>query len=119
MRKPERFNWRVTILISLILAGSACSKQELLPLAIKNVTVIDGTGIPPKENMTVLLRGNRIAQIAAAEEVTLPAGTIEVDGVGKYLLPGLWDTLRLWSATGQAKCRFAAPETPGLLRQHS
>lgn len=54
-------------------------------LVISDVTVIDGTGAPPRR-MTVFVANGKIAK---------PAGgarrPVRIDGRGKYLVPGLWD----------------------------
>ncbi|HET8547363.1 MAG TPA: amidohydrolase family protein [Bryobacteraceae bacterium] len=53
-------------------------------LIIRNVTVIDGTGAPPRPRATVAIVNGRIAARA-------PARARAIDGRGKYLIPGLWD----------------------------
>jgi imidazolonepropionase-like amidohydrolase len=53
-------------------------------LIIKNVTVIDGTGAPPRPGSSVAIVNGRIAARA-------PADAEVVDGTGKFLIPGLWD----------------------------
>ena len=58
------------------------------PLAIRNVTVIQGTGAPPIVNATVLIRDEHIAAIGPAAEVAVPAGARLVEGAGKFLVPG-------------------------------
>jgi hypothetical protein len=40
---------------------------------------------------SVVVEGDRIAAIGAAQDVVVPAGAIVIDGSGKYLLPGLTD----------------------------
>jgi imidazolonepropionase-like amidohydrolase len=64
-------------------------------LAIRGVTVIDGTGAPPAGPMDVIVEGNRIARIVSAGTpgTTLrpnrpPQADHEIDGTGMYLLPG-------------------------------
>lgn len=61
------------------------------PVALRDVTVIDTTGDPPRSHMTVLITGSRITGIGPARTLALPAATRVVDGRGKYLIPGLWD----------------------------
>ncbi|MEP6504122.1 MAG: amidohydrolase family protein [Betaproteobacteria bacterium] len=56
-------------------------------LAITHVRVIDGNGLPPKEDQTVLVRDGRIA--AVGSRVALPAGVATIDGSGQTLIPGL------------------------------
>ena len=61
------------------------------PIAIENVTVIDGTGAAPRGNLTVITSGDRIVSIAPAAGARVPAGARRIDGRGKYLLPGFVD----------------------------
>lgn len=58
------------------------------PIAIRNVTVIDGTGAPPRRNVTVLIRGGKIASVNASR---IPRGATVIDGTNRFLIPGLWD----------------------------
>jgi imidazolonepropionase-like amidohydrolase len=60
-------------------------------LAIRNVTVIPGTGVPPIENATVLIRDERIAAIGPATGIAIPAGVRIIEGAGKFLVPGFID----------------------------
>lgn len=57
-------------------------------IAILNVTLIDGTGAPPKTNQNVIVRDGRIVSVGAAKA---PKDAQVIDGSGKYLIPGLWD----------------------------
>lgn len=59
-------------------------------IAITDVTVIDGTGAPPRRGMTVLVDDGRIA--ALGRDVDLPADARRIDGRGKFLLPGFIDS---------------------------
>ncbi len=60
-------------------------------LAILHVTVIDCTGAAEKPNSTVLITGDRIAEVGPSQTVRIPEGARVVDGSGKFLIPGLWD----------------------------
>lgn len=60
-------------------------------VTIANVTVIDTTGGPPQLHRTVTVRNGSIIDI---RDSTLPKRKergVEVNGTGKYLIPGLWD----------------------------
>ena len=64
-------------------------------LAIRGVTVIDGTGAPPIGPMDVIVEGNRIARIMSAgtpgtslRPSRPPQADYEIDATGMYLLPG-------------------------------
>jgi enamidase len=58
-------------------------------VAITNVRVIDGTGAPPRDNQTLVIRGDRIAAVGDASSVAVPADAEVVDGTGRTVLPGL------------------------------
>jgi imidazolonepropionase-like amidohydrolase len=60
------------------------------PLSIENVTLIDGTGRPPQEHVCVLIEQQHISDIAACP-LAVPSQAVRIDGVGKFLLPGLFD----------------------------
>lgn len=68
-------------------AGPISERGPLI--AIEHVTVIDGTGAPAQTNQTLLIDHGRIAALGADGSVPLPAGTSEIDGSGKTIIPGL------------------------------
>ena len=57
--------------------------------AIVHVRVIDGTGIPAKDDQTVVIQDGRIRSVGNASSVTPPAESHIVDGRGRTLIPGL------------------------------
>jgi hypothetical protein len=59
------------------------------PIVFEHVTIIDATGAAPHTNVSLLVSGGRIAQIA--KKVKAPRGARKVDATGKFLIPGLWD----------------------------
>lgn len=88
---------KTTLTMALLLIcfalPTAQSQQKLKQniLAISDVTVIDVTGAPAKPNMTVIITGDQITQIAKTGEVAIPKNAQVVDGKGKFVIPGLWD----------------------------
>lgn len=83
-------------MIRMLLAGVALTACRAAPphppaLAIAGITVIDGTGGPPRHDVTVLVAGDRIAAVGPSTEVAVPQGAVIVDGRGRFLVPGLWD----------------------------
>jgi imidazolonepropionase-like amidohydrolase len=69
-------------------------------LAITNVTVIDGTGAAPKAHMTVRIENGRIVDVAAASTRALGADT-KIDGSGRFLVPGFFDSNAHLTVYGQ------------------
>jgi imidazolonepropionase-like amidohydrolase len=59
------------------------------PVALTNITVIDGTGAPPAPGMTVVIRDGRIAALYASGSRALPGDVRVIDGSGKFAIPGL------------------------------
>ena len=60
-------------------------------LALANVTVIDGTGAPPRPGMTIVITGDRITSLFSTGQQPLPAGVTVRDLGGMYAIPGLID----------------------------
>jgi imidazolonepropionase-like amidohydrolase/glyoxylase-like metal-dependent hydrolase (beta-lactamase superfamily II) len=60
-------------------------------IVIHDVTVIDGTGAPPRAHADVVVRDGRIASLEAARGFAHPEAARVLHGSGKYLIPGLID----------------------------
>ncbi|HEX7241477.1 MAG TPA: amidohydrolase family protein [Longimicrobiaceae bacterium] len=58
-------------------------------VAIRAGRLLDGTGAAPRENVVVLVRGNRIAEVGAG--VRVPEGAETVDLSGWTVMPGFID----------------------------
>ena len=56
----------------------------------QHVTLIDGTGAPPRPDMTVVVDGDRFVEVTPSARAGAPSGRV-IDGRGKYLIPGLID----------------------------
>jgi imidazolonepropionase-like amidohydrolase len=60
-------------------------------LFITNVTVIDVASGKAKSGLTVAVKGNQIVAVSPAPELAPAKDAKQIDGTGKYLIPGLWD----------------------------
>ena len=84
--------------ISLFLVSTLClfrcGPPESLfegAVCIENITTVDPTdGLRP--NQTVIIKDGKIFKIAPTTEIKLSPKNQIVDGNGKYLMPGLWDS---------------------------
>lgn len=61
-------------------------------VAITGTTVVDPATGGRARNVTVLVRGGRIAAIGSTREVRVPASAEVVDGRGKFVVPGFIDS---------------------------
>jgi imidazolonepropionase-like amidohydrolase len=59
-------------------------------LAITHARLIDGTGGPVKEDVSIVLDGPRIVAVGGAD-LTIPPGSRIIDARGKTVMPGLAD----------------------------
>jgi len=92
---------------------------------IRDVTVIDGTGAAAQPGMTVVIQEGRISEVGAAASVRYPSSAEVIDGAGKYLIPGLWDshvhlrdlegTLPLFIVNGVTTVRDMGSQLPNTL----
>jgi imidazolonepropionase-like amidohydrolase len=82
--------------------GSAEPSRYLL---IENVNLVDVTGDGLVPHMSVLIRDDVIAEVAAAGSIRAPLQAQRMDGAGRFLLPGLIDTHVHpgWHLDGQAR----------------
>jgi imidazolonepropionase-like amidohydrolase len=59
---------------------------------LSGVRLIDGTGAPPRDNMTLVIEGDRITSIGAADGAERAGpGARRIDGSGLTVIPGLFD----------------------------
>jgi imidazolonepropionase-like amidohydrolase len=90
------------VLFRLAMVWSAAVQLSAAVLAIRNVTLIDGTGAPAMRRMTIVARGERIVELGSAASTPIPKGARVIDGRGRYAIPGLWDMhVHLWYAQNQ------------------
>ena len=60
-------------------------------LVFQGVTVIDVASGAVQPGLTVVVDGERIAEVGRRPAVRIPTGARVVDAAGKFLIPGLWD----------------------------
>jgi imidazolonepropionase-like amidohydrolase len=60
-------------------------------IAVRDVSVVDVEHGTLSPHMIVLIRGDEIVSVSREGKASLPAGMEEIDGRGKFLLPGFWD----------------------------
>lgn len=73
-----------------LIATTGWGAAEEAVTAIVGAKLIDGTGVEPVENVTVLIRGDRIEAVGAVGEVDVSGAEVQ-DASGRILMPGLVD----------------------------
>ena len=79
--------------------------------AIKNITLIDGTGRDPVEDALIAIRYGKIMYAGSASGWSDAAGedVTHLDLRGKFVLPGLIDAHVHLAGSGEADSQFYAP----------
>jgi Tol biopolymer transport system component len=86
-REPETLGWPLTYRV-----------PEPPPLLVRGARVIPGDGSAPLPPSDVLIRAGRIAGIAPAGAMSVPAGVGVIEAAGRTLIPGLIDMhSHLWT----------------------
>lgn len=77
-------------LLLLWLSGCSGGQPEAgNDLLIKDVTLIDGTGVEPQAGVDIRISGGKITEIGS--DLSTDPDTETIDGSGKYVIPGLID----------------------------
>ena len=82
------------LLVSVFQAVSMAQTPELNKppsLAFTHVTAINVSNGTLQRDMTVVVTGNRIADVGKSERLRVPAKATVINGRGEFLIPGLWD----------------------------
>lgn len=105
--RPTAPAWRHLKLFAMLLLAAVAGPSRASPssaqrspagaqakdaaIAFMNVNVIPMDGERVLKDQTVVVRAGRIAELGDAAKVKAPAGALQIDGRGKYLVPGLID----------------------------
>ena len=106
-------------------------------LVIRNAMIVDGNGTPARGPVDIIIDGNTITDVVPLDAVAIgrgesrrPAGDVQIDATGRYVLPGLINAhahlqsnrsghtfggyeynLKLWLANGITTVREVGPES--------
>src|ERR1700729_3686767 len=74
------------------------SGRKYARIVVRGALVVDGSGTPMAGPKDIVIENNVITEVVALDPVALsmgrarrPAGDVEIDATGKYVLPGLID----------------------------
>ncbi|MEP6647455.1 MAG: amidohydrolase family protein [Saprospiraceae bacterium] len=94
-----KINWSLSVLLSLFISSSAHTQnfsehvKSFISLkepvfAITDVSIVDGTGAPPRDSITVVVKNGVISYVGPSDKVSIAKGTFVIDGKGQTLIPG-------------------------------
>lgn len=85
----------LSLLLALMTCAAAAAQES--KATVGSVFAFVGVSVVPLdrervlENQTVVVRDGRIVEVGAASQTKVPAGATQIDGRGKFLMPGLAD----------------------------
>jgi adenine deaminase len=106
---PARVDYSFIFLSAMLSVGvRVAALAQGAPLAITDVTVVDGTRNSGRPHMTVVISGGRIVAVDPVARAVIPSHATIIHGHGKFLIPGLWDMhvhLAKAGASSPGRCR--------------
>jgi len=84
MRKPSILI--IFILAAALLFAVSAAAQVIV---LTRATVIDGTGVPPQNDVTMVMENGRIRDMGPSSKIQAPAGATVLDLTGKFIVPGI------------------------------
>lgn len=83
---------RILTLVALLTASLAIAARQPRALVLDNARIIDGTGAGPIDRGRIVIQGDRVIRVGAADKVQPPAGAETIDLAGRTIIPGLIDS---------------------------
>ncbi len=82
------------LVLFLLLPAQLCAEADgtTVDLVIKGGRLIDGYDAPPRNNITILVAGDRIHSITTDQGASLPGNARVIDANGMTVMPGLWES---------------------------
>lgn len=84
---------KIVLLCAVLLAcpKAVAAQHSEPPLYIYNVNIVPMDREHILHNSALLVEDGQITAIGATGSVVVPDGTVEIDGQGDFIIPGLWD----------------------------
>src|SRR5262245_31719255 len=82
-----RLRATVPLALAALLASAAATQAQVT--ALTHATLIDGTGQPPRRDVTIVMENGYIRDIGSSAKTPLPSGATVVDTSGKFVVPGI------------------------------
>jgi len=92
-RKTNLLGMAAAVAIASAIGLVQNGRAQQQTLVIQGGTLIDGNGGSPVPNSVIVIQGNRITAVGRAGQVQVPAGAQVVNAAGKWITPGLIDSM--------------------------
>ena len=91
MKAQLRWSWLVVLLPLLLVGLGAGRAQTAATIVLEHARLIDGTGAPPRDDMRIVVRGDRIVSVQRGSEAApaMPPDAERIDLGGRVVMPGL------------------------------
>jgi len=81
----------IKLRLAFLFLVNCCALSAFCQTYISNVTIVDVVNQKLVPAQTVEINNGIISNIQSSGKIKIPAGTIVIDGKGKYLMPGFTD----------------------------
>ena len=118
-RRPVRASQSAVAVSFGLTAFLACAPAGVSPPAARATLAIEGVSVIPMDServvagVTVLIGGRRVLAVRSSADATVPEDAIRVDGLGRFLIPGLND-MHVHFREERALARFLATGVTGV-----
>jgi len=110
--KTKLLGMAVVAATALAIGLTAHAQGQQQVLVIQGGTLIDGNGGAPVPNSVIVIQGNRITAAGRAGAVQVPAGATVINATGKWITPGLIDSMAIgYWMYGEAYLHFGVTST--------
>ena len=110
--KTKLLGMAVVAVATLAIGLTADAQGQQQVLVIQGGTLIDGNGGAPVPNSVIVIQGNRITAVGRAGAVQVPAGATVINAAGKWITPGLIDSMAIgYWFYNEAYLRFGVTST--------
>ena len=87
--------YRLFALLFLFISTTLSAQEHTGTVVLKGATIIDGLADAPVQGRSIIIEGNTIRDIVAAD-APIPEGAEVIDLGGKFIMPGMIDTHVHW-----------------------
>ena len=83
--------------VAVVALPMAAQTTQQAALVIEGGTLIDGNGGEPVRDAVIVIQGSKITAVGHKGQVTVPPNARVINAVGKFVLPGLWESQTAYS----------------------